>query len=179
MKIFNWEVITINIFRKFLILILIYFFCITCISNSITNVYGNNNIEGKIYSGDLKLINCNETAKVDDTLLFVKNIIIDKDSFYINYKTLNPSLIKSFNFKSIMVLNSEGLEYEHMESYSSKASITENFCQKYYGKITDLKEIYLKYNLYNREFYFKIPLKEEDKSVEKEFKGYNRLGDYY
>lgn len=179
MKIPAWEVIPINIFRKFLILIVIYFFCITCISNSISNAYGNNNIEGKIYSGDLKLINCNKKTKVDATLLYVKNIIIDKDSFYINYKTLNPSLMKSFNFKNIMVLNSEGTEYEHMESYSSKASFTENFCQKYYGKIADLKEIYLKYNLYNREFYFKIPLKEEDKSLEKEFKSNNRLGNYY
>lgn len=173
--------ISINIFRfkKFLILIAIYFFCITCISNSISNSFGNKNIEEKIYSGDLKLINFNLSTKVDNTLLLVKNIIIDKDNFYINYKTINPSLIKSFNFKNIMVLNSDGLEYEHMDSYSSKASFTEDFCQKYSGKISDLKEIYIKYNLYNREFYFKIPLKEEDKSLEKEFKSYNRLGNYY
>ncbi len=140
-------------------LIAIYFFCITCISSSISNAYGNNNIEGKIYSGDLKLINCNKKTKVDAALLYVKNIVIDKDSFYINYKTLNPSLVKNFNFKDIMVLNSEGIEYEHMESFSSKSSFMENYCQRYYGKITDLKEICIKYNLYNREFYFKIPLK--------------------
>lgn len=179
MKALNLEVITISIFRKFVVLISILFFILVCILNSITNVYGNNNVEEKICNGDLKLVNCSNKVKIDNTILFVENIIIDKDNFYINYKTINPSLIKSFNFKNIIALNDKGIEYEHMDSYSSKASISENFCQKYYGKILDLNYIYIKYNLYNREFYLKIPLKEEDKAVEKEFKRYNRLGDYY
>lgn len=128
--------------------------------------YLSTDVANMVKNGTAKVIEVNQSAKVDMDTIIIKSIINTPDETYVRYRVLEPGQGWSFPDGALKMYDEKGNSYM-MNGGTGQGKLWGEECFYSYQKISSSsKEMVLRFEWYDRRAEFRIPLEKSGGSNE-------------